>query len=395
MANVIDVNGIHIDDLNTTLEELKTEFKSIYGQEVNLDQNSPDGQLLNIIAQAKQDLLEFAVSIYNGMDVDTVVGDQQDILYKLNGLIRKSSEYSYVEVAVTTNAPCNLNGLDKNVLSPTAVGYTVSDNNGNNWYLVDSVSLKGNTTTILNFRAALAGALECLPNTITVMSTVVAGVASVNNPSKQYLTGASEESYSAFRTRRNRAMAISSTGFEDGLKAQLENISTVSAAYVYQNRGDVVDSKGVPPHSIWCIVEGGTDDEIGQIIYSNLTDGCGMKGETVVYVTKSNGSLEEVRYDKPKFENLYIKANLQNLNQSALDLDYIKTQLVTELGFDIYGAADSSNITTIMKSIVVENAVPFDVQVSLDGNNWQEYLLPSSVQNKFTVTTENITLTVV
>ena len=45
MANVIDVDGIHIDDLNTTLEELKNEFKSIYGQEVNLDQNSPDGQL--------------------------------------------------------------------------------------------------------------------------------------------------------------------------------------------------------------------------------------------------------------------------------------------------------------------------------------------------------------
>lgn len=395
MANVIDVNGIHIDDLNTTLEELTTNFKNIYGQNINVDQNSPDGQLLNIIAQAKQDLLEFAVSIYNGMDVDTVVGDPQDILYKLNGLIRKASEYSYVEVAVTTNAACNLNGLDSNVLSPTAVGYTVSDNNGNNWYLVDSVSLEANTTTILNFRAALSGALECLPNTITVMSTIVAGVASVNNPAIQYLTGNSEESYADFRTRRNRAMAIASIGFEDGLRAQLENISTVSAAFVYQNRGDVIDSKGVPPHSIWCIVEGGTDDEIGRIIYANITDGCGMKGETVVNVSKSNGSLEEIKYDRPQFENLYIKANLQNLSNSALDLEYIKTQIVTELGFDIYGAADSSNITTVMKSIVVDNAVPYDVQVSLDGATWKEYLLPSSVQNKFTVTTENITLTVV
>lgn len=395
MANVIDENGIHIDDLNTTLENLKTNFRSIYGQDVNLEQNSPDGQLLNIIAQAKQDLLEFAVSIYNGMDIDTVVGNQQDILYKLLGLNRKSSEYSYVEVAVKTNAACNLNGLDSNVLNPTAVGYTVSDNNGNNWYLVDSVSLQANTTTILNFRAANAGALECLPNTITVMSTIVAGVESVNNPAIQYLTGNSEESYAAFRLRANKSKAIASIGFEDGLRAQLENISTVGAAFVYQNRTDTTDSKGVPPHSIWCIVEGGTDDEIGQVIYANLTDGCGMKGGTTVYVTKSNGSLEEILYDRPVFQNLYIKANLQNLSGSALDLSYIKTQMVTELGFDIYGAADSSNITTVMKSIVVNNAVPYDVQVSSDNKTWKEYLLPSSVQNKFTITAANITLTVV
>ena len=120
-----------------------------------------------------------------------------------------------------------------------------------------------------------------------------------------------------------------------------------------------------------------------------------MKGGTTVYVTKSNGSLEEILYDRPVFQNLYIKANLQNLSGSALDLSYIKTQMVTELGFDIYGAADSSNITTVMKSIVVNNAVPYDVQVSSDNKTWKEYLLPSSVQNKFTITAANITLTVV
>lgn len=394
MANVIDANGIHIDDLETTLDDLTTQFKDIYGQNVNVDQNSPDGQLLNIIAQAKQDLLEFAVSIYNGMDVDTVIGNQQDILYKLNGIIRKASEYSYVEVAVTTNAACNLNGLDSNVLSPTAVGYTVADTNGNSWYLVDSVSLEANTTTILNFRAANTGALECLPNTVTVMSTVVAGVASVTNPSIQYLTGASEESYADFRTRRNRAMSIASTGFEDGLRAQLENLSTVTAAYVYQNRSDVTDANGVPPHSIWCIVEGGTDDEVGQIIYANLTDGCGMKGETIVNVIKSNGSIEEIRYDRPIFQPLYIRANLQNLTAADLDLDDIKTQMVKELSFEIYGAADGSNITTTMKNIVLNNAVPYDVQVSNDNINWYEYLLPTTVQNKFALDTNYITLTV-
>ena len=36
MANVIDVNGIHIDDLNTTLEELKTEFKALLGFSLSL-----------------------------------------------------------------------------------------------------------------------------------------------------------------------------------------------------------------------------------------------------------------------------------------------------------------------------------------------------------------------
>ena len=346
MSNYIDKTGIHIDDLATNTATITDGYTTIYGANINVESNSPDGQKINIEAQAKQDLLDFAVSLYNNLDVDAVIGQSQDILYKLNGIIRKASAYTFVEVNVTTNGTCNLTGLDTNVLNSTGTGFTVSDTNGNNYYLVSTISLASGTTTLLQFRAAEVGAISVAPNTITVPVTIVSGVESVNNPSVQYLTGNSQEADADFRIRRNQSTTIAAQGFDDALRAQLLNISTVTNAFVYVNRTSSTDANGVPAHSVWCIVEGGTDLEVAQTIYANLTIGCGMKGIKSVNVTKSNGDLVTINFDAPVLQTLYVRATLRNLTSTTLDTDYIKAQMVSGYSYEINEATESATITS-------------------------------------------------
>lgn len=394
MANEINENGIVTDSVTTTVENLTQAFKDIYGEDISVTQNTPDGQLINIAAQAKTDTLELAIALYNMFNPDTVRGRAQDNLYKLAGLRRKSSAFSYVVVNVTTTAPCILQGLDDNAESLTATGYTVSDTIGNNYILLNTEYINAAGTYPLEFRAANVGAIEVLPNTITNMVSVIAGVQSVNNPAVQYSTGQAEETDAAFNIRFNQSRAIGSRGQDDGLLAQLLNINLVTGAYVHDNRLSATDSTGTAGHTIWTIVEGGLNADIAQVIYAEVTDGCGMRGNVSVDITKANGRTETILFDRPSYQNLYVKFSLINKSSATVDQAALKDFIVEKLATGIYTSVDTLQITNIIQAYSAD-LIPYDLSVSGDGTTWVEYVLPQGYNYKFTLTAANITITTI
>lgn len=393
MANYIDENGIHIDSLSDIVSNLNTSFQTIYGQDIILDSNTPDGQMINIFAQSKEDTLQMAVNVYNSFNPDLVIGQAQDRLYKLVGLYRNQAKFSFVNVNITVDRALNLSGLDSNIDVEGGAGYTVSDTNGTEFILANSVSLSSAGTYLLEFRAKNSGAVEVAPNSITNMNTVLLGVVSVNNPESQFLTGNSVETDSQFRIRFNKSRSISSQGFNDGLLAQLLAVNNVSQAVVYQNRTNTTDSDGTPAHTIWVIVEGGAVEDIANVIYANLTDGCGMRGETSYTIQKQNGANQIILFDRPISQNLYIQGDLQNLGSTDLDVNTIIQELINNMTFDIYEGASSSDITCALNSIANGSFVPYNIQVSTNNSTWSSYVQPTTKQNYFVLSAENINLT--
>ena len=391
MANQITENGIEIDDLQTIVSNLTEAFKSIYGQDINVTQSTPDGQLINIAAQAKIDTLELAVALYNLFNPETVRGRPQDNLYKLVGLTRKASAFTFVEVNVTTTGACILQGLDDKAEDINGTGYTVSDTVGNNFILLNTEYINEAGTYLLAFRAQNVGAIEVLPNTITNMVSVIGNVSGVNNPSIPYIVGQEEETDANFNIRFNKSRALGATGQDDGLLAQLLNINLVTGAYVHDNRTNITDDTGTAAHTIWCIVEGGTNADIAETIYANLTAGCGMRGSVSVDVTKLNGRTEEIKFDRPSYQNLYIKFDYINKGSAEVDEDELKNYLVNELQTGIYTSVDTLEITNVIQAFS-PNIIPYNLEVSGDNSNWAEYVLPDGYNYKFVLTAENITI---
>lgn len=389
--NYIGVNGIVTQSLEEIREDLISKLRNIYGQNINIEQNSPDGQFINILAQAKKDILDLCVQYYNNLDTDRVVGIPQQILYKLNGLIIKAFTYSYVYVNVTTTGPVNLQGLDEDIENADGVGYTVVDTNGNRWILAESQSLAAGTH-LLNFRAAELGSITALPNTINIMETILAGVSGVNNPANNYITGATGESDSEFRTRRNQSVTMPSQGFNDSIEAQLLALNNVTQAKAYQNRGRTTQN-GIPAHTVWVVVEGGSSDDIGRVIYNNLPPGIPMKGGTSVEVLRPNGSYETVYYDTPIAVPIYIRMDIQVMS-GAIDQDYIKQQL-SLITFNIGESAESVNIAAAVKDIITTNGSPYNVDLSIDSFSWSDIITPGGLDEYFTIIADNITITVV
>lgn len=390
--NYIGISGLVTQSLEEIRQDLITKFKGVYGQDINIEQNSPDGQWINILAQEKKDILDLFTQFYNNLDPDRVIGIPQQILYKLNGLIIKAYTYSYTYVNVTVNESTSLQGLDANIESADGTGYTVRDINGNRWILAASAELEAGVHS-LNFRAADLGSITALPNTINVMETIVKGISSVNNPAGNYITGSTGETSAQFRLRRNQAMAVPSQGFDESTESQMLNLTNVTQCKVYDNRTNMVVN-GIPAHGIWVIVQGGQSEDIGRVIYNNLPPGIPMKGEQTVWVQKINGDLVEVLYDVPSAVNLYVRATIKNFTTTALDQNYIKEQLaLTE--YTIGGRAESSTLLGTIKETIGDAGTPYNVEISTDNSSWVEYAVPAGLDEFFVIAAENITLTIV
>lgn len=383
--NYIGSEGIVVQDLEEIKADLISQFKSIYGTNINLEQNSPDGQWLNILAQEKKDILDFIVQIYNNLDVDAAVGLPQQILYKLNGIQIKNYKYSYCYVNVTVNQDVSLAGLDADAESPTGTGFTVADTNGNNWLLLDSVDLTANTTTLLNFRSMDAGAIISDASTITVPITIIPGVTTINNPNKNYITGQTGETAAQFRQRRLRTIAVASQGFDESIEAQMLSLTNVVQCKVYDNRtNSTVD--GIPAHSVWVIVGGGASSEIARVIYNNIPPGIGMKGDVEGSVVSSNGTIKTVNWDVPTSVTLYVKMTIAQFTDDESDIDkqHIAQQLA-DMQYEIGERVESAQITTVVKDILRQVGTVYDVALSLtrEEDSWVDYIEPSGLDEYF------------
>ena len=358
--NYISIDGIVTQDLNSIITELENDFKSIYGENINLESNTADGQWLNILAQQKMDALDFQVQLYNNLDVDSVVGLPQQILYKLNGLTIKDFTYSWVYVNVYVSQNVSLSGLDDDIENIDGTGYTVTDINGNNWILAESISLiSSETPYLLLFRSQELGQITALADTITTMSTIVAGVTEVNNPANNFITGQTGETVTEFRTRRNRSLQAPSQGFKESIEGQLLALNDVSDAKVYDNK----DDKNID--GVQVIVQGGTLNEIGNIIYNNLPPGINTQGAYQATITVNNRN-KVFNYNKPNPIPILVKGTIESLTgyPNDIDLNYVKRTLASQQ-FNIGEIAESAKVTTELKNILGETGSPYDIELSL------------------------------
>lgn len=389
MTNYVDGLGLHTESLTEIIDALELGFKNIYGTDINLNSNSPDAQMINLFAQAKVDLLECIQQVYASFDPNQAVGSVLDQRCSINGVKRRGSTFTRMSVTVTTDRVLTLLGKDTST-SP----FTISDGSGTMFVLEETSALVNGANSLI-FAAQEAGNVECLPNTITTIETITLGVISVNNPSSPITQGIDEETDAQLRTRRQQSVSLPAVGALDATQAAIFQVDDVLDAIVYENVGNATDSNGVPAHSIWAIVDGGLDADIAAAIYSKRNSGCGMKGDEQVSITQVNGVPFVVKFDRPVYENLYASLTITSLDPAhAIDDEWLKQQIFANILYKIYQPADFTAITTLVKTLD-PLAVVTAGGVSKTAGSYVGYVYPTSIQNRFIMSTTRIAITVV
>lgn len=391
MPNVIDANGLTLKTRQQIIDEMKfggdgfAGLFDIYGADINLDPNSADGNLLNLVAQVAIDFEEFVQQVYDSFDPDEAIGVVLDMRCAYNGIVRKAGTRTTQLVTVTVTAALTLPGLDTFPDAP----FTISDAAGNLFQLIATNAFGGAGTANLNFQAVEIGAVVVTANTLTNIVTVTAGVSGVTNGILAGVTGTNEETDAALRVRRQQSVEIPSKGFLEGLVGALLAIDGVTSAIVLENITSVADANGIPGHSIWAIVNGGTNSDVADAIYVKRNAGCGMKGGVTVNINQVDSTIFAVKFDRPTPQNLWISFDIAAITGPAVDAVALRNQLLAQLTYTIDQPADSSAIVALIKSLLPNASVSAE-GVSGDNVTYAALLSPTAVNNQWALAAARI-----
>jgi hypothetical protein len=391
MPNIIDANGLQTATRAELVTFYTTAFQTIYGVDINLASDTPDGQMMNIWIQAVLDLQDLLTQINAQFDPDQATGVLLDQRVGINGIQRQAGTFTITNVDLVINlAPAQtatLSGLDS-----AEDPYTVSDNAGTQWVLITSVVVSVSGTYTYAFRAALPGATLTIPGTITNPVTIVLGVDTINNPTTYTTLGINEESDAQLKIRRQKSVSLSSQGYLAGLLAALENINGVIDAFVYENTTSTTDVNGVPGHSIWVIINGTAPAvDIATAIYQKRNAGCGMFGSVSYTITQVDGSPFIILWDVVTPVPLYIKFTATSLDGiNPPNIAGIRSGLVTSFAPGVAAQVNVNDLSTEVQ-VIDNNCLVTNAGFSTSPTGpFTNTLTPVTKNLQFAVTSPNI-----
>ena len=313
----ITENGVIAPTYEESLSFFQGVFQSIYGQDVNLDADTSDGQMVAILAKAYTDACAQIVASYAGYAPSTASGVQLSSVVKVNGIARY--------VATQSTADVQIVGQAGTVIS----GGIVEDDNGYRWNLPDSVVIPINGEITVTATCQEQGSIAAAPNTITQIITPTLGWQSVTNPDAA-TEGNPVETDAQLRQRQSQSVALPSRSVTEGIIAGIEALTGVVGINWDDNDTDETDSNGVPAHSIAVVVDGGDAQEIAQTILLKKGPGCGTYGDTTIAVTDSYGRTNNISFSRPDLVQVKVQVTIQPLSGYETDIGNQIQQAVTD-----------------------------------------------------------------
>jgi uncharacterized phage protein gp47/JayE len=169
---------------------------------------------------------------------------------------------------------------------------------------IDSVGSQG------FFDALNPGAIFVPTNSLDTINTPVSGWTSVTNL-LQGDTGRGVENDTDFRVRRDNSLRISGGGTFDAVRARLrQEVANVTGVFIIQNKSDIVDGEGRPPHSYEVVISGGDEQEIAEKIWELGPLGIQTVGNIERTIVDSQGDNQIVKFSRATQIFVWIRITL-------------------------------------------------------------------------------------
>lgn len=349
----LNQNGVVFPDYPTVLEQLKAEYRTIYGEDVYLEADSQDGQWIAVMALAMFDTMQVAAAVYNSFSPLTAQSDALSRNVKINGIARRVATYSQVDLRIVGQP------------GATIVAGVAEDALGQKWKITGTVVIPPTGEVVVGAIAENIGDVKAQANTITKIATPTLGWQSVNNPSAA-VAGVPVESDAELRRRQAQSTAIPSLSVLDGIIGAVSSLPGVLRYRGYENDADVTDANGLPPHSMAVVVQGGDAQAIGDTIAVKKTPGTGTYGTTSVTTVDKFGMENVINFFRPtpatisvevtidalsgyttSYADLIKAAVANKLNESEIGDDVLITKLYVPANLPGTAAGNTFDITQI------------------------------------------------
>lgn len=278
--------------LSTIIDSLNSKFTGEFGSTFDISPESPDGQVIGIVADEVDSCWNQAELVFNAYRPGAMQGIGLDNICELSNTIRYVNEPTAVTVvcggASGTNVPAG------SIVSDGTMKFTTQTD----------VELPGDVTV----KANTAGAYYVAPNTITKIETPISGWTSVNNPDEGQ-TGIVYEEDPALRARRDKTTAVSGSATVEAIYAALADLNLPYIRIRDNDTGTPIGSQ--PAGTVYVVIEGGTKNDIARRIYGAKTGGVPTYGTETITIKDSKGYPHDVKFSRPSAQEIYVKGTFK------------------------------------------------------------------------------------
>lgn len=300
-APYIDHTGLHMPLYTDIRDKIIEDAKNIFGQDIYLEIDSQDYQWIAIVSEKIYDAFQLAQFVYNNRGPSVATGSALDAIVKLNGIKRKSESYSRCNVV--------LSGIPGTIIK----NGVVLDKGNIKWVIFEDVEILEDGEGHAEAVCSIPGPIVANPGDIVNIYNPIYGWHAVYNTESGEI-GTKSESDEELRKRQSYSTAQPSLTMLEGTAGAVAQIANVNRSRVYENDTNQVDERGLPPHSITAVVEGGDDQEIAKAIWIHKGIGCYTNGDISVEIMDSKEQITPIRFFRPTYVDIEVNINIKMIN---------------------------------------------------------------------------------
>lgn len=287
----ITSQGVIVPDTSTLRDDVESEYRSVFGQDLDVNPETPQGALITLEVENRDAVVRNNAELANQINPDLAGGIFLDAIWALMGGQRFDATHSFLSQVKFT-------GIAETIIPKGSQAATL---NGDLFETTKTLIIGKDGSVTGNMRAIETGAVECGVGQLNKVASSVLGWETVHNPSNAVL-GRDAESDLQSRRRRKQTLAKNTVSVGEAITSalyELEGVRSLAYRENYTDQPMIFDGITLVPHSIYVCVEGGDKEAIARSLLRTKTLGAAFNGSEEVEVLETiSGQIYPVKFDK-------------------------------------------------------------------------------------------------
>ena len=288
MARITD-QGVQPDDLATYIADIEELLRTIFGQDLSLDAETPQGQFAATFGLFMAGADEVAVHATNGLNLYKAAGLQLDDIGTLFDLARSEGTRSSVTAT--------LSGTPGTIVLPGARARTTT---GALFFLTERRIIQAGGTVEGTFRSQETGPIVAGAGELTQLVDAISGWTGITNAAPAVL-GRDRETDPNYRKRFQGEVSTNARDALEVIRSRVLTLANVTDCLVLDNSTNApVTTQGVQiaARALLVLVEGGDNDDIATAIAATKPAGSVTIGDQLVQVARRNNHTVPIRFQR-------------------------------------------------------------------------------------------------
>ena len=360
----VDPTGFITKTRDEIVADINKRMQQAFGSLFDVSPESPDGQLIGIMADLMATQWEMGEATYNSYNPGMVEGTGLDNLVFLNGIKRIANRPTTVAVDLTGTAG-----------TVVPAGSLVATTDGIEFALDAEVILPAAATAV----ALQLGELVIGAGEVVVIVEPLTGWDAVNNVAPG-VTGINRENDIDLRARRERSVIRTGTNTAEAIYSAVADLDLEFIAIIENDT--LVEVDGVPAKSFLTVVEGGTDLEIAERIHQNKPTGIQAFGAVTVPILDSQGYSHNIGLTRPSSLPIYVDVSVTVPSGESLEGPTLVQTAVIDHINNLQISQDVIWANLFAPATGVDGIIVNSITIGVDGSVYDVLNIPVAITEK-------------